>query len=72
MTEPDIIEAWAERASILEYDGLPDRQRRDQPPGLYRTNCERRAYIMVRRQYGIDRMPAATYGWAGNQQSGAV
>ena len=65
MTDADIIELWAERAAILEFDGLTNRQRIDQPPGLYRQNCDRRSYIMVKRQYGISRMPARTFEWAG-------
>ena len=65
MTDADIIESWSERSAILEFDGLTNRQRIDQPQGLYRQNCDRRAYIMVRRQYGIARMPARTFEWAG-------
>jgi len=65
MTDADIIEAWLERSAILEYDGLPNRQRIDQPQGLYRQNCDRRSYIMVKRQYGVARMPAVTFEWAG-------
>ena len=65
MTDADIIEAFLERSAILEFDGLTNRQRIDQPQGLYRQNCDRRAYIQVKRQYGISKMPARTFEWAG-------
>ncbi len=64
MFEPhEIIELWAERAAIIEYDSITQASLETVPRFLHRQNAERRAYVQVKRQYGIKDMPAATFTW---------